>query len=67
MKLFLFVKLFIAATMSTALAADYNETLTRYKIWPMASAAYGDHPEICVKDNFADAQVATYQFYFHKV
>lgn len=38
-------------------SAAYNETLAKYFIWPMAAAAYSDHPETCVIDNFKNAEV----------
>jgi hypothetical protein len=36
----------------------YDENLARYKIFPLAGAAYGDHPELCVKDNFKNSSVS---------
>ena len=60
MKKFLFVELFAILVVSTVFAADYDEVAARYKMWPMASAAYSSNPGLCVKDNFADAQVVNH-------
>uniref|UniRef100_A0AC34Q263 Fungal lipase-like domain-containing protein n=1 Tax=Panagrolaimus sp. JU765 TaxID=591449 RepID=A0AC34Q263_9BILA len=49
------VSIFFYFCIVVGLAADYDEILARYKIWPMAAASYSDHPELCVKDNFANA------------
>ena len=57
MKEFIFIELFVVLIIPAILAAEYDEILARYKIWPMASAAYGDHPELCVKDNYASGEV----------
>ena len=57
MKKFIILGLFVILAVSTVFADDYNEDLARYKLWPMASAAYSSNPGLCVKDNFADGQV----------
>ena len=54
---FISVQFFLLFTISTVWGAGYDETLARYKIWPMASAAYSDNPAQCITDNFADAKV----------
>ena len=54
------VQLFVLATVSTVLGINYDDTFTRYKVWPMASAAYSDDPGSCVKSNFADSKVRDY-------
>ena len=51
------VQLFLVFTASAVIAADYDEVLARYKLWPMASAAFSDNPGQCVTDNFKDAEV----------
>jgi len=33
----------------------YDENLARYDLFPMASSAYFDHPELCVKENFKNS------------
>jgi predicted lipase len=40
----------------TQVSSSFNETFARYFIWPMASSAYSDHPEICVKDNYNQSE-----------
>uniref|UniRef100_A0A914PCB5 Fungal lipase-like domain-containing protein n=1 Tax=Panagrolaimus davidi TaxID=227884 RepID=A0A914PCB5_9BILA len=40
----------------TSVYSSYNETLARYFVWPMASAAFSDHPELCVKDNYKSSE-----------
>ena len=54
-------------TVSTTLAADYDEILARYKLWPMASASHGTNPNLCVKDNFADSKVGNYWLHSFKI
>jgi len=56
MKKFIILALFVILAVSTVFAGDYDEDLARYKLWPMASAAYSSNPGLCVKDNFADGQ-----------
>ena len=46
MKKFIFAEILVIFTVSTVFAADYDEILARYKLWSMAFAAYGDHPEL---------------------
>ena len=57
MKRFVFFELFFLFTVSTVLSVDYDEVMARYKIWPMASAAFSDNPGLCVKDNYKDGEV----------
>ena len=52
-----FATLLLLLASSQFVSSAYNETLARYLIWPMASAAFSDHPELCVKDNYKDGQV----------
>ena len=46
----------------TFLNDGYDEDLIKYKLWPMASAVYGDNPKLCVNDNFDNAEVGNYYF-----
>ena len=64
MNKFVFVELFVILTVSTVFGADYNETLARYNIFPMASAAYSSNPGLCVNDNFGKAEVRGNCFMF---
>ena len=57
------VMFFLILTVSTA-DDTYNETLARYNFFPMASAAYADNPGLCLNDNFADAEVENYYFFY---
>ena len=57
-----FIGLFLTVAISAVFSADYDEILARYKLWPMASASYGDDPSLCVKDNFANSEVENYCF-----
>ena len=57
MRKLIFAALFLAAVSSAVLAAEYDEILARYKLWPMASAAFSSNPGLCIKDNFKDAEV----------
>ena len=62
MRRFIVANFFSAFAISTVLGAIYDDPITRYKFWPMASAAYSDHPEVCVKDNFANSEVGVVTF-----
>ena len=54
--------IFFALSKQLVCETDYDEDITKYIAWPMASAAYGDHPDLCVKDNFDSAEVSDYYF-----
>uniref|UniRef100_A0AC34R0X9 Fungal lipase-like domain-containing protein n=1 Tax=Panagrolaimus sp. JU765 TaxID=591449 RepID=A0AC34R0X9_9BILA len=36
---------------------EYDEILARYKLWPMAANAFSSTPEVCIKDNFKNAEL----------
>ena len=52
-----FVTVFVFATFNGGVSAAYNETLSRYFLWPLSAAANSDHPEKCVANILNDAQV----------
>ena len=66
MRNFIFIALFVF-TVSTVLGMEYDEDFARYKLWPMASAAYGDDPSLCVNDNFANAEVRNCQCFVYEM
>ena len=66
MRRFIFVELFLFFTVSTVFSADYDEVMARYKVWPMASAAFSDNPGQCVKDNYKDSEVWKLSLIFSK-
>lgn len=47
----------ILSVLVPAICFAYDEDFARYKLWPMASATFGINPDLCVKDNFANATV----------
>lgn len=53
----LLVTLLVLLSFVNSVDSSYNETLARYFIWPMASAAFSSHPELCVKDNYKNSEV----------